>query len=219
MPTTSLRNWNFQSYHVETDIEGGEFINAQSILIAAGPPKLRYLGGTANTAAKALSGIGNVLGANSNAQKIAAGVTAAAGALDNQDQNIEDLSPIVYPIGVVEAINVSQAKQIQRLFEIGSKRSYFVPGRNIGQASITRTVFNGPNLLRALYAYYPANKINVPRVRELLHQPRLKAVRSAVWPPTVQENDLQQSLRRRLSGIGVHQQPPDVHLCDVDPSG
>ena len=61
----------------------------------------------------------------------------------------------VFPIGIIEAVSVSQARQLQRLFEIGSKRSYFVPGRTVGQLSITRTMFDGASLMRALMAYLP----------------------------------------------------------------
>jgi len=61
----------------------------------------------------------------------------------------------VFPIGIIEAVSISQARQLQRLFEIGSKRSYFIPGRTVGQVSITRTLFDGPSLLRVLMAYFP----------------------------------------------------------------
>jgi hypothetical protein len=67
---------------------------------------------------------------------------------------------VVYPAGVVEAVSISQAKQLQRLFEIGSRRSYFIPGRTIGQVSITRTLFDGPSLMRAMYAYAETDRIS-----------------------------------------------------------
>ena len=59
----------------------------------------------------------------------------------------------VYPIGLLETIGVQQSKQIQRIFEIGSARSYFIPGRVIGSFNLGRTFFNGNSLLRALYAH------------------------------------------------------------------
>ncbi len=67
----------------------------------------------------------------------------------------DTVKSFVFPIGIVEALSVSQARQLQRLFEIGSKRSYFIPGRNVGQVSITRTLFDGPSLMRVLMAYFP----------------------------------------------------------------
>jgi hypothetical protein len=60
----------------------------------------------------------------------------------------------VYPIGLLENIGVSQSKQVQRIFEIGSSRSYFIPGRVIGSVSLGRVFYYGPSLLRVIYAYY-----------------------------------------------------------------
>lgn len=71
----------------------------------------------------------------------------------------DTVKTFVFPIGIIEALSVSQARQLQRLFEIGSKRSYFVPGRTVGQVSITRTLFDGPSLMRALMAYFPERLI------------------------------------------------------------
>lgn len=63
-------------------------------------------------------------------------------------------SGTVYPIGMLENFSVSQSKQIQRIFEIGSGRSYFIPGRVVGATSLGRVFYYGPSLLRAVYAYY-----------------------------------------------------------------
>jgi hypothetical protein len=124
--TTSIANWDFNNFHVQVDIQAGEFIDAATVLIAAGPPKLRLAGN--NIQAEGL-------------------------------QNRALLNAVAYPIGVVENFALSQNRQLQRLFEIGSKRSYFIVGRNVGALQIARTLFHGPSLLRALYAYYPATKI------------------------------------------------------------
>lgn len=62
----------------------------------------------------------------------------------------------VYPIGVLESAAVQQSVQLQRLFEIGSTRSYFVPGRVIGSLNLGRTFFSGANLIRSLYASFKA---------------------------------------------------------------
>jgi hypothetical protein len=108
-------NWNFQRYRVQQGVAGGQFINAESTLVAAGPP---------------------VISAG------AAGETA------------NNTGVAVYPIGLLETFGLQQSRQLQRIFEIGSSRSYFIPGRTIGSITLGRTFYNGPNLLRALYAYY-----------------------------------------------------------------
>jgi len=96
---------------------------------------------------------------NAASTLIAAGPPRLKDAIGNQvgqtGQGRDTQRSFVFPIGVIEAISLSQARQLQRLFEIGSKRSYFIPGRTIGQVSLTRTLFDGPSLMRLLMAYFP----------------------------------------------------------------
>ena len=119
--TTSLNNWDFHNHHVMSELIGGEFVSAESTLIAAGPPRLSDLSST--------------------------------GTISTPNQG-----DMVYPIGVLENIGLSQSKQLQRIFEIGSSRSYFVPGRVIGSVTLGRVVYHGPTMLKALYAHYKQTK-------------------------------------------------------------
>lgn len=59
-----------------------------------------------------------------------------------------------YPIGLTQNLSISQNKSISRVFEIGSDRSYFIPGRSVGQLTLGRVIYHGPSLLRVLYATY-----------------------------------------------------------------
>lgn len=111
MATTSYDNWQFHHSRVQQELTGGQFVNAESTLIAAGPPHLEDAGG--------------------NAQGTS-----------------------VYPIGLLETFGLQQSRQLQRIFEIGSSRSYFIPGRTIGSITLGRTFYFGPSLLRVLYAYW-----------------------------------------------------------------
>jgi len=61
---------------------------------------------------------------------------------------------MVWPIGVVQNINLSHNRTFNRIFECGSERSYFLSGRTIGQLALSRILYHGPSLLRTLYAYY-----------------------------------------------------------------
>ena len=126
--TTSYTNWDFYNYHIQEDLIGGQFVSAESTLIAAGPPSLTQTntGGTV-------------------------GGSAAEGGTTSG----------VYPIGLLESMGLQQSKQLQRIFEIGSTRSYFIPGRVIGSISIGRTFYFGPSLLRVLYAYYRHNRNHI----------------------------------------------------------
>jgi len=67
------------------------------------------------------------------------------------------LSDLV-PIGVLDNATVAQNKQIQQIFEIGSRIPYFISGRTYIQVQLSRVFFNGNSLLAALYpksAYFP----------------------------------------------------------------
>src|SRR5271166_4564664 len=115
-----LTDWNFKNYHVQQDLQAGEFVNAETTLIAAGPPEIST-------------------GANNNTDETSSG------------------NLTVFPIGLLENFAISQSKQLQRIFEIGSSRSYFIPGRVIGSLSLGRVFYFGPSLMRVLYAYYQSS--------------------------------------------------------------
>ena len=113
---TSFSNWDFINQHVqdESELSAGQFVSAESTLIAAGPPLLDHSPGSTHV----LSNIS------------------------------------VYPIGLLESFSLQQSKQLQKIFEIGSSRSYFIPGRVVGSITLGRTFYFGPNILKVLYAYY-----------------------------------------------------------------
>lgn len=119
MPTNTFSNWDFYNFHIQQDLVGGQFVSAESTLVAAGPPVITQTQGGGTTGG-------------------------------------------IYPIGLLESFGLQQSKQLQRIFEIGSTRSYFIPGRVIGNFSLGRTFYFGPSLLRVLYAYYrsASNSIN-----------------------------------------------------------
>ena len=54
-------------------------------------------------------------------------------------------------IGVVESAAISQNKQIQQIFEIGSRLPYNIPGRTSVNASLSRIMFDGASLMATLH--------------------------------------------------------------------
>lgn len=60
----------------------------------------------------------------------------------------------VFPIGIVQNFNLGHNRQFNRIWEVGSERSFFISGRTMGQLSLSRIMYHGPSLLRVLYAYY-----------------------------------------------------------------
>jgi len=61
------------------------------------------------------------------------------------------------PIGVVESATVAQNKQIQQIFEIGSRKSFLIPGRTQVNVGLSRILFSGDSLLSALHEYNENN--------------------------------------------------------------
>jgi len=60
------------------------------------------------------------------------------------------LNNLITPIGVTDNVSVNQNKMLQQIFEIGSRRSYFVGGHTTGTVALSRPMFNGPSILRML---------------------------------------------------------------------
>ena len=61
----------------------------------------------------------------------------------------------LFPIGLVGSFSFDQTRDVNRLYEVGSKRAYFIPNRLRGDFTMARTLFYGPSLMRLLYALAP----------------------------------------------------------------
>jgi hypothetical protein len=74
-------------------------------------------------------------------------ICAAPAFVDNETI----LADKLFPVGILESAAVVQNKQIQQLFEIGSRKPYMIPGRTRVQIGLSRVIFNGDSLLAAMY--------------------------------------------------------------------
>lgn len=124
----NFSDWAPYTNYVQGGMTDGRYANAGFTMLAAGPPRLANIGGSAAFAAVAGGAIGS---------------GAQAGA--NQ---------IVYPLGLIQNFSLSHTRQFSRIFEIGSERSYFIAGRTAGQIGLGRIYYHGASMLRVLYAYY-----------------------------------------------------------------
>ena len=79
-------------------------------------------------------------------------VLICAGPADLDAANAAGQGIRIVPIGLVETVQINMNKPLSRIFEIGSKLSYIIPGRTVGGLSINRVFFDGPSLLKVLYA-------------------------------------------------------------------
>ena len=66
----------------------------------------------------------------------------------------ESVDQVVYPLGLVQNLNLGQTRNFTRVFELGGERSYMIPGRTAGQLGFGSIYYHGPSLLRRAYAYY-----------------------------------------------------------------
>ena len=137
--------WSPYAKFVQSGMVDGKILNAGFTVLCAGPPRLSNLGGEAATAA--------AMAATTYNNALATGTSGV------QDQ-------MVYPIGVVQNVNLSHNRTFNRIFEVGSERSYFISGRTMGQLAIARILYHGPSLLRVLYAYY-SNQAGVTKINSL----------------------------------------------------
>ena len=78
-------------------------------------------------------------------------VLIAAGPADLDNASKADNGYRVVPIGLVETAQISLNKPLSRIFEIGSKLSYIIPGRTVGGISLSRVFFDGPSIMKAMY--------------------------------------------------------------------
>jgi len=130
--TTSVAKWNRATRHVEATIRSGRYINAETVLVVAGPPRIADMAMDIKTYA------------NLNV------------ALNSSAANPSNGKDALYPVGLLEQVSINQVQTVQKIFEIGSRRSYQAGGRVQVVGSIGRVMFRGPSLMRALYAYYPS---------------------------------------------------------------
>lgn len=122
----TILGWNFRDKFVQSNVDpGGSFVRGASVLIAAGPPSLDQATATVN----------NTPGPGFNSVA--------------ETELVE-----AYPIGLIDNIGIGQNKGLQQIFEIGSDRRYFIPGRTISQVSLSRVMFDGPSLMKALFNFY-----------------------------------------------------------------
>lgn len=69
------------------------------------------------------------------------------------------------PIGLVDGIQYQSSPQLQRLFEIGSNRSFFTRGKTASTISFSKMLADQANILKALTnnAYRPEMNVDGPK--------------------------------------------------------
>lgn len=64
--------------------------------------------------------------------------------------NNTDLGSRLHPLGLIESFSYQQQASLQRLFEIGSNRSFFTRGKTLSQIQISAMLADHNNLLKAV---------------------------------------------------------------------
>jgi hypothetical protein len=133
--TTKISQWQRATKHVEDAVRTGQYINAETALLFVGPPRLTDIGGIDS----------NVTPVSDARGQVGGDTFGASGAGD-----------ALYPVGMCEQFSMQQFQNVQKFYEIGSRRSYQAGGRIQVSGSLGRVMFNGPSLLRVLYTWYPS---------------------------------------------------------------
>ncbi|OQB17487.1 MAG: hypothetical protein BWY14_01228 [Parcubacteria group bacterium ADurb.Bin192] len=140
--TTSYSNWDFNNLHVQQNLNGGDFVGSHTIILCATGPTLSSMSASSQAGG---SGNGTPSRFGTGYETTVSADAAGAG--------------FAIPLGVVSDVNLQQQRQINKIYEIGSKLSYTVSARTSISLGLTRILYHGPNLLRMLYAYYPESRI------------------------------------------------------------
>jgi len=72
-----------------------------------------------------------------------------------------------FPIGVVQAWSWAEQRQIEQIFEIGSEINYLIPGRTMGQISISRILLFGKDIVNTLHRTSMAEPTNTTWIKSL----------------------------------------------------
>ena len=71
----------------------------------------------------------------------------AAGEPIYEDNDVATLNVI----GVTQSWGLTQQKQLQKVFELGSDENTIVPGRSLGRFQLAKVWYNGPTLMKSVY--------------------------------------------------------------------
>ena len=128
---SDIGEWNWSTKHVQADTRNGEFVTARSTLLLAGPARLEHVAPS--------------IGVSPDVTVDGGAATVASASL--------------FPIGIVQDLQMGSQRPLTRFHEVGSLRSYFVAQRNAIQWSMGRVLFSGASLLRTFYASAPDEAI------------------------------------------------------------
>ena len=98
---------------------------------------------------------------NAESVQIAAGPATLSDFSEATSTDDKVKSTLVYPLGITQEFTMPQQKRVVSLSEIGSRRNFMVPGKSISSISMTKAWIYGPNLLRALYAWYNVSQRDI----------------------------------------------------------
>ena len=139
---------NPRTKRIQGGLKEGLFLSGRFSYIGFGPPHIHSFGLNSRPAARI--GIGGNIGAFEFNAELGIGEASSSGV----DLNDEGGSALVFPAGLVQSVGLAQNANQPRLFEIGTDRHYTLRGRSLGQIGISAIEFDGPSLLRKVYAAY-----------------------------------------------------------------
>ena len=92
-----------------------------------------------------------------NSKKFASAKTIVVSAGPAHFRDVVAGAPL-YPIGIMQQFGFQEQVALTRIFEIGSRKPYFIRGRDSNRANLSSVMFDGPNILRMLYKSVPTHE-------------------------------------------------------------
>jgi len=139
---------NPRTKRIQGGLKEGQFLSGRFSYIGFGPPHIHMFGLNARPAV--------ALGVNTNVGPFQVNAELGVGQAPSSGVDLDDEggSALVFPAGLVQSVGLAQNANQPRLFEIGTDRHYTLRGRSLGQIGISAIEFDGPSLLRKVYAAY-----------------------------------------------------------------
>jgi len=130
--TVGINEWDFDKALIP-GLDADKFASSKSTLIAAGPPRI-------------------VRDAASRDADDQTGNTEDAAISEDYTPAITDgLAQRLRLIGLVQDFNLSQNRGMSEIPEIGSRAIYYMSGRTSRRVTLSKVLFHGASLLRAMY--------------------------------------------------------------------
>ena len=108
---------------------------------------------------------------------------------------IDHFSPV--PVGLVQNISLSQGRNVAKIYELGSERSYQIPERSEPSFSFSKILYSGPSLLKFSHVYY------LKRQATGIHDVELEKIKNVMKAADIDDvKDIENAIKSQAGSPG-----------------